>query len=385
MRWCVAACSAGDPSWPNQPTELATEALLYSGLTALVHGETTRRDDVVADDQLAAYLAQQHAEVDARFRRFEGLAATVLAALDTAKIIGIPVKGLALAEQAWPHPTERPMADLDLLIFPGDRLAAIEALRAAGLSHHESNHHEETFLGWGDGSATPAGVTGGAGPAPIVGESVHHNGKVELHPGWSEVFHGYAVSDDGQAMALATPGRLSGISCRRLPPGLLAAHALGHLSACVVRRQVRAVNVIDMLFVLRRLDIAQRALMTAFVTTVDPRLSVPGLWLVDEVAPGSLRECGIAIVDHRQRLGEPAQRALRSATVESVLRSIDNRPPWAWRSAFTTTTRERVAMARQFVVPPVEELRGANRGASAAQLHLQRLTRASRRLVGVRR
>ena len=383
LRWCVAACLGGDPSWPNQPTAVATEALLYTGLTALVHGETTRRGHVLADDKLAAYLTQQHAEVEARYRRFEGLATSVLTALDAAKIVAIPVKGLALAEQAWPQPTERPMADLDLLIFPNDRAAAVTALRAAGLSHHGSNRHEETFLGWGDGSARPAGVVDSS--VADAGESAHHNGKVELHPGWSEVFHGYTVSDDGQAMALATPGRLGDAVCRRLPPGLLAVHALGHLSACVVRRQVRAVNVIDLIFVLRRLDTSQRALMATFVSTVDSRLSAPALWLVDAVAPGELRQCGIAINEHHRRLGEPARRALQTATVESVLRSIDNRPPWAWRSSFTVSGRERLAMGRQFVVPPVEELRGANRDLSAAQLHLRRLTRASRRLVGVRR
>jgi hypothetical protein len=59
-------------------------------------------------------------------------AARLLSAFAQAAIPVIALKGLALAETVYPNPALRPMEDLDFLVRPGDRSAAVRTLTEAG-------------------------------------------------------------------------------------------------------------------------------------------------------------------------------------------------------------------------------------------------------------
>jgi hypothetical protein len=55
-----------------------------------------------------------------------------IAALGTAGVEAITLKGMALAHTVYPEPGCRPMADIDLLVRPAARAAALDALHALG-------------------------------------------------------------------------------------------------------------------------------------------------------------------------------------------------------------------------------------------------------------
>ncbi|MFN0091192.1 MAG: nucleotidyltransferase family protein, partial [Acidimicrobiales bacterium] len=257
---------------PALPLDRFAAAGLATGLTAALAA--------LAGDRLpsgwAARANEQRAEVAARQRRFAELTPRVLWALHDAGVDAVPVKGAVLAGEVWPAPEARPMADIDVVIPPGQRAAAGAALSAAGLRPAGTNPWEDTFLAWGDGAV-----------GRTDGESADHNGKVELHPGWVERLHNYLVGDRDRVIGEAAPGELAGAPCRRLPPGALAAQVVGHLSASVVRAEVRALNVVDAVLALRGLEPAERRRFDALVGGLDARLAGPGLWLVGALAPAA--------------------------------------------------------------------------------------------------
>jgi hypothetical protein len=350
------------------PFERLQAAAFASGLTAAA---TVLAERIEARLPAAwqAYFVEQTAQVGERQRRFRELLPRVLAALDAARIGAVPVKGAVLATAIWPCGEARPMADLDLLISADDRAAARVALEASGLAFAGSNAWEDTYLGWGDG-----------GVGRLDGESAAHNGKVELHPGWVERLHNYLVDDGGLLLALSEPGELVGAPCLRLPAAAFAVHVVGHLSASVIRAEVRALNVLDAVLVLRALDGPATARLFELVERLDGRLSGPGLWLVsrmrpDAVAPGLL-EASVG------RLPSVAMDRLSQVHPSNVLRDPARRTNWAWRSAFTTSLAERARMARQFAWPPASDLGplgAAATGRSTLRLQMGRAGRVAGR------
>ncbi|MDH4146244.1 MAG: nucleotidyltransferase family protein, partial [Acidimicrobiia bacterium] len=179
---------------------------LTAALGALAASPAGGGPRVELADAWRDHVDDQMGEVAARQARFATVIPRVLGLLDEAGVAAVPVKGAVLAPELWPVEAARPMSDVDLLVAPGERDRAGQALRDGGLRLIETAPWEDTFLAWGDG-----------GVGRTDGESAEHNGKVELHPGWVERFHGYLVGDDGLMVELAAPGELRGARCRRLP------------------------------------------------------------------------------------------------------------------------------------------------------------------------
>jgi hypothetical protein len=223
------------------------------------------------------------------------------------------------------------MSDVDVIVPAEMRAQASAALVGAGFRFDSSSPHEDTFLAWGDGST-----------GRTDGESVDHNGRVELHPGWGEFIHGYVVHGlpiDEHAEARA----LDGSACRRLDLNAVTASVLGHLSSTVVRCEVRAVNVVDVWFC--HSAGANWPSVARLLDECDPRLTGPGLWIVGrllpEVVPTDLVEAQLA------RLPEGARRRLATIGPASTLRDPSSRTTFGWRQAFTMHPAERAAVVRQ--------------------------------------
>lgn len=313
------------PPWSLTEVQMAG---LATGLTALGAqlGVFDRSVPGVGD-----HLDEQVGQVAARHERFAALTPRVLEALAAADVAAVPVKGAVLAGHAgdapvWPDPTLRPMSDIDVLVAPHQRAQAGAALTGSGCRHLSSSDHEDTYLAWGDG-----------GVGRTDGESADHNGRVEVHPGWTEFLHGYLARgfdvpgrarrhDDGQA---------------RLAPGAFAAHVIGHLASTVVRAEVRAVNVLDVWF-LHGAGLDWQAVADA-QRDVDPRLTAPGLWLADrllpDVVPADLLGRELA------RLPHPA--VLDRTEPAALLRDPSQRTTARWRAAFALTAAERARVAAQ--------------------------------------
>jgi hypothetical protein len=324
----LARLTGRDSALPEWPLATVQQVGLATGLTALAGSLglfQTAATDVVA------YVQEQQGQVQARADRFAALTPKVLGALAAADLCAVPVKGAVLGGSAggqavWPSPGTRPMSDIDVLVPARYRAQAGAALARAGWSLHATEDHEDTFLAWGDGSV-----------GRTDGESADHNGRVEVHPGWLEFLHGYTArgfdieveahrTDDGQ-WRFAEPA--------------FAVHVVGHLASTVVRAEVRAVNLLDVYFLHQRgLDWTATGQV---MRSVDPRLTGPGLWLVDRVMPHVVPSELL-----RSELGRLRHAELLAATpTAAVLRDPTQRTTSRWRSAFAQSPAEQASVARQ--------------------------------------
>lgn len=360
LRWFLDTLDGEHGPPPDLDEARFAAAGLATGLTAAIGVAAARvgRELPVA---WRPYVADQMAEVAARQERYRALLPKVLATLADAGVGAVPVKGAVLAPVVWPSPEARPMADIDLVVAPGDRSLARTALERAGLALASSEDWEDTFLAWGDGSV-----------GRTDGESRNHNGKVEVHPGWGERLHNYLVTDGGLLLREARPGELSGARCLRLSPAALALNVIGHLAACVIRAEVRALNVVDAVLVLGGLDDAARLEFTALAGRLDPRLVEPGLWLVRCHRPELTRTVAAPPLPAR------AARLLAATPPANLLRDPNARTDIRWRATWVQHPAEAAAVARQFVAPSRFDLGAENRPvwrlqAARAQRGLRRL------------
>jgi hypothetical protein len=363
LRWAVALLDEPQAPAPDLPAPRFRAAGVTSGLTALVASRAA-----ALPEDWHPFAREQRAEVRRRQARFGEVLPVVLATLARAGVPAIPVKGAVLAAEIWPDGSARPMADLDLLVHADSIARADAALTAAGTRLIAADDHEHVHLAWGDGSR-----------GRTDGESAEHNGKVELHPGWSEVLYGMTVHAGALLWPHATPGALAGQPCLRLGPGAFAAHVLGHIAAAAVRAEVRALHVIDAVLVLRSLAERDLQVLGALVHTLDPRLAGPGLWLVRAYAPDVVPEA--LATTALARLPVKARRRLAELAPHEVLRAPGTRTDRAWRRAFTLSTAERLRIDRQLVWPSVADLRGGQEEGSVLRLRVARVGRSARRAV----
>ena len=317
----------GQASVPHMSLGELQRAGFATGLTALVAELAVA--DFTAD--LQPYLVDQREQVAARIERFGPIIGDTLAALARIGVPATPIKGAELVNGIWPWPSARPMSDVDVIVPPQLRAQSSAAMVAAGFSLTGSSAHEDTFLAWGDGST-----------GRTDGESVEHNGRIELHPGWGEFLHGYVVH--GAPLAPYTTVRmLCGSDCARLDLDGVTAAVLGHLSSTVVRGEVRAVHVVDVLFCDRAG--ANWTTVSGLLDECDPRLAGPGLWLVSRLLPGVVPT---ALVDrHVARLPRPARHRLACTEPAATLRDPTARTTLGWRQAFAVHPSERIAVMRQ--------------------------------------
>ncbi len=310
---------------------------LATGLTALAaHLTDDGATAGVTDPVVSAWFAEQRAEVARRVARFADLVLQVRAVFATAGVPAVAVKGAELAAGAtpvWGVPSARPMADVDFVIPRRYRAQAAATLVGVGLRSGGSNSFEDVFLAWGDGSI-----------GRTDGESELHNGRVELHPDWSEFLHGYlARGFDVETQAIADPALPGGF---RLGLPALTAHVIGHLASTVVRAEVRAVNVVDVWWCHRAGVDWDR--VAACCREIDPRLTAPGLWLASALLPDVVP---VRLLSREfDRLPGAARRYLDAVAPEEVFRDPSSRTAAGWRQAFASG-RERLAVLDQMAFP----------------------------------
>ena len=327
----------GDRPLPSLDAATLRFAGLATGLTALAaHLTDDGAAAGVVDPSVTDWLAEQRSEVARRVDRFRELVPRVRSVLAEADVPAVAVKGAALAASAqpvWGIAEARPMADIDLVVPRRYRAQASAALQRAGLRHDTSSTYEDVFLAWGDG-----------GVGRTDGESAAHNGRVEVHPDWTEFLHGYVARGfDVESQWTADPD-LPGSFRLGLAP--LTANVLGHLASTVVRAEVRAVNAVDLWWCDRAgVDWDE---VGALCRSLDPRLTAPGLWLAYGIVPGSVPVRLLA--SEFDRLPRAARRALDAAAPEDVFRDPDARTTPSWRQAFALGA-EHLAVLDQMAFP----------------------------------
>ena len=319
----------GAPTLPSWSLDEVQRVGLATGLTALA-GALGLFDE--ADAEVGEYVREQRAEVAARVERFRTAGPQVVELLAAAELMAVPVKGAVLAGvlgdvPVWPRPDTRPMSDLDLLVPTRHRAQAGAVLTRGGWQLHASSAHEDTFLVWGDGSV-----------GRTDGESAAHNGRVEVHPGWTEFLHGYTA----EGFDLERRAHRCADGTWRLDDAAFVTHVIGHLASTVVRAEVRAVNVLDVWFLSER-GIDWQA-VDRCLHDIAPQLAGPGLWAADRFLPGVVPPT--LLQRELARLGKGGD-LLGSTSEAAVLRDPSQRTTAGWRTAFARTTSQRAAVARQ--------------------------------------
>ncbi len=128
------AALVGDPidasNWPQILQRARKEGVLP--LVAALHPSCPDRSSIRREAAIA------HLSRVTLYRR-------VTAILASTGIPWVAVKGLAAAVLLYADPSERPSGDCDILVRPGDRRTAADALIAAGF--RPTPHHAELFVG----------------------------------------------------------------------------------------------------------------------------------------------------------------------------------------------------------------------------------------------
>ncbi len=152
------------PSWSEFEWRAARAAVAIHGIGPLLAGSLRWR----GPPGWHAFLEDQRAQTEQRYRRYEALAKLIDREARVAGIPMVALKGLALHEMGIYRAGERPMADLDLLVQEPDMTAASGLLEAQGF-HMELDFWKNRIF------KAPGGVVEG------LGESCNYPIKVELH------------------------------------------------------------------------------------------------------------------------------------------------------------------------------------------------------------
>ena len=137
----IRETAAGGAAWSELPAEAESH-----GLAPLVYRHAKRARIRIPEScatALRALTLRHRCAIQIRTRVLH----TLLAELQTARIQPLVLKGAALAHLIYPTPGLRPMADLDLLVEPGDADRAQAVLRKLGFSAPSAhsaymrNHH----------------------------------------------------------------------------------------------------------------------------------------------------------------------------------------------------------------------------------------------------
>lgn len=160
----LALPGRGTPDWTPLEWRLAMAASAAHGVSPLLD-----RRPGWQHAQWKRFLASQHEHVELRHRRIVELLHRLDAAARAAGVPLVPLKGSALHALGLYAPGERPMADIDLLVHPGD------AQRAAGLLQELG--YEASFAQWKHQVFKPVGQA----PVNALGEHRDTPVNIELH------------------------------------------------------------------------------------------------------------------------------------------------------------------------------------------------------------
>ena len=189
----LAQPSDQPPAWSPLGWRVAMAAAVIHGIAGLLADRLHWQGPPVWQ----AFLADQRLQMARRERRIRDvlLYIDLEARRDRLPVIGL--KGSALLEVALYAPGQRPMADIDLLVRPEDRQAALGMLARLGYRPEVDTGRHLTLL--------PASYQPG-GPVHF-GEHADHAVKIELHTRISEPLPVNAVDITARILTPATaPG-----------------------------------------------------------------------------------------------------------------------------------------------------------------------------------
>ena len=226
------------------------------------------------------WLAAQDALNRRRIERMHGELAAILGAAATAGIEVMPLKGALLTTMDGPDASARPMADLDVLVHPADRVGIGALLERLGYRHAPESNPRPTH----DVFLDP----GGGRVVDLVGEHPDNPRRVEVHVEVKRHLWGW-VDDDDLTPALwagARSGEVVGERAAIPRIEALFAHLAIHASSDLLVGRGRLVQ---------WLDLGSMAPLAGDLATMPhPRLAFPALRLAARALPDAMAALDLA-------------------------------------------------------------------------------------------
>lgn len=245
------AANADGPFTLAQWTIILQEAVRHGvHLLLTEHGQ-----EIAAPDYVMRWLA---AEAVANRRRNDLLAAELGAILHSSASAGIeliPLKGarLLLAPRGYPRPELRPLADLDLLVQPGQvRALRLVMLRLGYIEEPRATWKHLNFIKPDNRQISSFSAGDPDNPR-----------RVEVHLALAEDFLGLRLDLTALAWPHRAPSAIGAAPVRLLPSWLFFLHLAAHASQDVWERKARLLQVADLQRVWTQLIPEEMALIGA--------------------------------------------------------------------------------------------------------------------------
>ncbi len=259
-----------DPRWSAAAWEVFPLVCQVHGVAPLLHPKLQGAPWLDASRQ--SWLAEQRRLNVQRIGRMQAELKAILALFSRQQLPVIPLKGFLVAAQYYAEAGLRPMADLDLLIRPGDFAPAARLLAQLGY-RPEVTHWKHTEFVKPENRA-------------VVSQEYEHPDnprKLEVHLHCRETFGGPTVELTDLMWRQAGPGEVLGESAWLVKPGALWLHLLVHATYHVWQGRGRLIHLVDLAQVTPRLDDPP-----AWLERVDARFTYPALALLQRYFPHTL-------------------------------------------------------------------------------------------------
>lgn len=221
----LADPAAGPPEWSELEWRLAPAVAAIHGVSPLLAAALRWQ----GPPQWAHFLAEQRRHTLLRQQRIEELLATIDERARSAGITIVALKGAALQMAGIYAAGERPMADIDLLISPGDVETAVAVLLALSYRNGGTTWKHR---GFDPPDAEPRGSLGEHADNPI---------KIDLH---HRICERLPLTPTDLTDIVFPPHAQPGLNgCPRA--AALMAHVLAHAAGTMTHRGLRLIQLCD--------------------------------------------------------------------------------------------------------------------------------------------
>jgi hypothetical protein len=262
------APSASAPDWDEHHWRIAQAAAAIHGIAPVL----ARRLSWGGPPGWRTFLQQQHEHT----RQRHGKIIDALAQLDVAarerRLPIVALKGAALHAFGIYQPGERPMSDLDLLVRPHDKHAAVRLIESLGYDFSHEIWKHVVF--------EPRGLKA----QPSIGEHVDNPIKIELHCAIAEMLP--VERCDVSEIALPRSD-MPGV-CFYRSRGALMTHLLLHAAGAVAMHSVRAIHLYDVARLSRVMTASDWEEVVDLARSDKFWWSLPVLVLAQRYFPGSI-------------------------------------------------------------------------------------------------
>lgn len=259
-----------DPHWSPAAWETFQFACRVHGVAPLLY--PTLRAMPWLDNSRQSWLAEQYHFNAQRIARMQAELQAILILFSRQQLPVIPLKGSLVTAQYYAEAGLRPMADLDLLIRPGDFATATQLLAHLGYQPEVAHWKHTEFV-------KPENRA-------VVARDYEHPDnprKLEVHLHCRETFGGPTVELTDLMWRHATPGELLGETAWLIQPEPLWLHLLVHATYHFWQGRGRLIHLVDLARVTPHLTNPQ-----AWLNRVEARFTYPSLALLHRYFPDTL-------------------------------------------------------------------------------------------------